>query len=307
MVERPLELRGPPGGRGRRARGHGAGRRGAGRPPVARPRRRRRHRHQRQDHLDLPHPGDPRGGRAALRADRHDRGAGRRRGRCRCGTRRPTPSSCRSCWRGCATPATRPARWRCRRTRSPSGGSAGTRFAAALFTNLTRDHLDYHDSVEDYYLAKRALFLRPAGEGDDPPGAANLDDELGRRLAREAGALGLRGRRPGAGAPDGVERAGDRHRRPASPRPAARSRSRAACAGASTSPTSPAPWPSASCWALPHEAVAAGIASVARRAGALRGGRGRPAVPGDRRLRPHARLGGERAAGGARAGRATGG
>ena len=68
--------------------------------------------------------------------------------------------------------------------------TAGTRFAAALFTNLTRDHLDYHDGVEEYYLSKRALFLRPEAEGDDPPGAANLDDELGRRLAREAGALG---------------------------------------------------------------------------------------------------------------------
>jgi UDP-N-acetylmuramoyl-L-alanyl-D-glutamate--2,6-diaminopimelate ligase len=68
--------------------------------------------------------------------------------------------------------------------------TAGTRFGAALFTNLTRDHLDYHEGVEDYYLAKRTLFLRPEGEGEDPPGAANLDDELGRRLARETGALG---------------------------------------------------------------------------------------------------------------------
>ena len=68
---------------------------------------------------------------------------------------------------------------------------AGVAFAAALFTNLTRDHLDYHDDVEDYYLAKRRLFLRPEGEGDDPPGAANLDDEYGRRLAGESGALGF--------------------------------------------------------------------------------------------------------------------
>lgn len=68
---------------------------------------------------------------------------------------------------------------------------AGMRFAAALFTNLTRDHLDYHSDVEDYYLAKRALFIRPVDEGDDPPGAANLDDELGRRLAAESGALGF--------------------------------------------------------------------------------------------------------------------
>ncbi len=68
---------------------------------------------------------------------------------------------------------------------------AGLRFAAALFTNLTRDHLDYHADVEEYYLAKRALFLRPDGEGPNPPGAANMDDEFGRRLAHEAGALGF--------------------------------------------------------------------------------------------------------------------
>ncbi len=68
---------------------------------------------------------------------------------------------------------------------------AGVRFAAALFTNLTRDHLDYHHDVEDYYLAKRALFARPAGEGDDPPAAVNLDDPFGRRLAGEVDALGF--------------------------------------------------------------------------------------------------------------------
>ncbi len=67
---------------------------------------------------------------------------------------------------------------------------AGTRFAAALFTNLTRDHLDYHHDVETYYAAKRGLFARPTGEGENPPGAANLDDEYGRRLAAETGALG---------------------------------------------------------------------------------------------------------------------
>jgi len=68
---------------------------------------------------------------------------------------------------------------------------AGMRFAAALFTNLTRDHLDYHADVEEYYLAKRGLFVRPAAEGPNPPGAANLDDAFGRRLAAEASALGF--------------------------------------------------------------------------------------------------------------------
>ncbi|HMJ02934.1 MAG TPA: UDP-N-acetylmuramoyl-L-alanyl-D-glutamate--2,6-diaminopimelate ligase [Conexibacter sp.] len=56
---------------------------------------------------------------------------------------------------------------------------AGTRFAAALFTNLTQDHLDFHPTMEDYFLAKRRLF--------DGPGRAivNVDDPYGRRLADE--------------------------------------------------------------------------------------------------------------------------
>lgn len=66
---------------------------------------------------------------------------------------------------------------------------AGVHFDAALFTNLTRDHLDYHPDVESYFQAKRALFLRAPGEGENPPGAVNVDDAFGRRLADEASAL----------------------------------------------------------------------------------------------------------------------
>jgi UDP-N-acetylmuramoyl-L-alanyl-D-glutamate--2,6-diaminopimelate ligase len=54
-------------------------------------------------------------------------------------------------------------------------------FAAAVFTNLTRDHLDFHRDMEDYFAAKRRLFeLLP------PPGVAivNLDDPRGAELAR---------------------------------------------------------------------------------------------------------------------------
>ncbi|HEY0388716.1 MAG TPA: UDP-N-acetylmuramoyl-L-alanyl-D-glutamate--2,6-diaminopimelate ligase [Gaiellales bacterium] len=61
------------------------------------------------------------------------------------------------------------------------GRVAGTRFAAAGFTNLTQDHLDFHPTMEDYYAAKRRLFQ--AGEW---PAAVNLADGYGRRLAREA-------------------------------------------------------------------------------------------------------------------------
>lgn len=58
---------------------------------------------------------------------------------------------------------------------------AGVRFSGALFTNLTRDHLDLHGTMEEYYAAKRELFLWAGG-----PLLANSDDEWGRRLAREA-------------------------------------------------------------------------------------------------------------------------
>ena len=35
-------------------------------------------------------------------------------------------------------------------------------FAAAIFTNLTQDHLDYHHTMEEYFLAKRRLFVPSA-------------------------------------------------------------------------------------------------------------------------------------------------
>jgi UDP-N-acetylmuramoyl-L-alanyl-D-glutamate--2,6-diaminopimelate ligase len=57
----------------------------------------------------------------------------------------------------------------------------GFHFSAAVFTNLTRDHLDYHKDFEHYFAAKRRLF---EGLGAGPPDLAviNVDDEWGRRL-----------------------------------------------------------------------------------------------------------------------------
>ncbi len=57
----------------------------------------------------------------------------------------------------------------------------GIPFDVAVFTNLTRDHLDYHGTMENYFLAKQVLF---EGCGTDPPRAAvlNIDDESGRQL-----------------------------------------------------------------------------------------------------------------------------
>lgn len=66
-------------------------------------------------------------------------------------------------------------------------------FTAAVFTNLTRDHLDLHGSMEHYFQAKRSLFAgsldRPgdpeAAIGSVPLAAINIDDRYGQRLARE--------------------------------------------------------------------------------------------------------------------------
>ncbi len=57
----------------------------------------------------------------------------------------------------------------------------GIPYDVAIFTNLTRDHLDYHGTFDEYFAAKRMLF---EGVGTDPPRAAilNVDDEYGREL-----------------------------------------------------------------------------------------------------------------------------
>ncbi len=63
------------------------------------------------------------------------------------------------------------------------GRVQGTRFAAAGFTNLSQDHLDFHPTMEDYFDAKALLF--------DGPGAAEravicVDDQWGERMAERA-------------------------------------------------------------------------------------------------------------------------
>ena len=59
----------------------------------------------------------------------------------------------------------------------------GTKFDVAIFTNLTRDHLDYHGTMEEYFSAKRILF---GGCGAAPPRVAvlNVDDESGLQLVK---------------------------------------------------------------------------------------------------------------------------
>jgi UDP-N-acetylmuramoyl-L-alanyl-D-glutamate--2,6-diaminopimelate ligase len=56
-------------------------------------------------------------------------------------------------------------------------------FDVSVFTNLTRDHLDYHHTMEEYFEAKKVLF---EGCGTEPPRVAviNADDEYGRQLIK---------------------------------------------------------------------------------------------------------------------------
>jgi UDP-N-acetylmuramoyl-L-alanyl-D-glutamate--2,6-diaminopimelate ligase len=59
----------------------------------------------------------------------------------------------------------------------------GMRFAAAVFSNLTRDHLDFHENMDAYFAAKRRLFeMLP----DEAPGVINVDDPRGAALVEVA-------------------------------------------------------------------------------------------------------------------------
>ena len=58
-------------------------------------------------------------------------------------------------------------------------------FAAAVFTNLTQDHLDFHATMEDYFQAKRRLFAPPGGQPAPRISVVNSGDGYGARLAAE--------------------------------------------------------------------------------------------------------------------------
>jgi len=61
----------------------------------------------------------------------------------------------------------------------------GIHFAAAVFTNLSQDHFDFHKDFEDYFAAKRILFDQI--DRSRKTAIVNIDDEYGRRLASELG------------------------------------------------------------------------------------------------------------------------
>jgi UDP-N-acetylmuramoyl-L-alanyl-D-glutamate--2,6-diaminopimelate ligase len=70
----------------------------------------------------------------------------------------------------------------------------GCHFSAAVFTNLTRDHLDFHNTFEEYFAAKRRLF-EGTGAGPADVGVINSDDPYGKQLdgiARRTFTYGLK-------------------------------------------------------------------------------------------------------------------
>jgi UDP-N-acetylmuramoyl-L-alanyl-D-glutamate--2,6-diaminopimelate ligase len=66
----------------------------------------------------------------------------------------------------------------------------GAVFHTAVFTNLTRDHLDFHKTMEEYYRAKQRLFCQLLAR--DGTAVINIDDQYGRRLASRLQSDGFR-------------------------------------------------------------------------------------------------------------------
>ncbi len=104
-------------------------------------------------------------------------GARSRGRRSRPGTRPPRPTTCRRCWRACATRRADTVAMEVSSHALHQHRVDGVQFAAVCFTNLSHEHLDYHGSLDAYFEAKASLFTRAR----TPAAAVNIDDARGRR------------------------------------------------------------------------------------------------------------------------------
>ncbi len=163
-------------------------------------------------------------------------------------------------------------------------------WAAALFTNLTQDHLDFHPTMEDYFLAKRRLFWRPATRAR----VVNVDDPYGRRLARDfpdAVTFAIDARRASCARPTSALDADRLHLPPGRasrctpPLPGRFNVSNVLGALAVTRALG-----------VDDGTIAAALTEAGPRAGTVRAGRRGAGLRRARRLRPHARLARQRAA-----------
>jgi len=78
----------------------------------------------------------------------------------------------------------------------------GCRFDAAVFTNLSHDHLDYHGTMDAYWCSKKKLFvdyLKPADWGHAVRAVVNADDPRGQQLIESLGPAVLRVATTGSG------------------------------------------------------------------------------------------------------------
>ena len=260
--------------------------------PTARARGRRHHRHQRQDHHGVPGPPPARGRRAPVRAARHGQAGGRRAARRRSSAPRPRRSTCRRTFRRDA----RRRRPRLRdggvlaRARAGPRGRASTS-PAACSPNLTQDHLDFHETMEAYFAAKRRAVRARGGPVDrerrrrvrPPPRGrggrrARSRSTATPTTARSTWSFDLMGSRFAAVTPDGELQLDLAAARPVQrPERARRGRRRALAGRAARDDRG-------------------GAAALRPRAGPLRAGRRGPGLRRARGLRAHARRARERAA-----------
>ena len=179
----------------------------------------------------------------------------------------------------------------------------GTRFKAAIFTNLTQDHLDFHTDLDDYFQAKRRLFTPEF----TPLGVVNVDDLHGRLLAGTAGVATV----TTGTAADADWRATEvaaslegtsfRLRSPAGSRPV-----RLRLAGRFNVANALGALAAADAVGIDLDTAVGGLEAPGRGARPLRAGRRRPALHRAGRLRPHPRLARQRAPGGQGGHRRTG-
>ena len=178
----PARARRARGGGRRRARGHGARRGALLRRPDGRARRRRHHRHQRQDHHRLPGPPPARGAAARRPGCSAPSSAWSAAARRRSSARRPRRSTCRPPSGAMLDAGDRACAMEVSSHALELGRATGSASPAAVFTNLTQDHLDFHATMEAYFARQAAAVRRARARR-----SSTSTTSTGARLAGEVG------------------------------------------------------------------------------------------------------------------------